>query len=290
MNADDVQGADDGALRSGARAAWAMRAVDDKLAAVAALARRFDARLRARSDERRRAPLQAAALAGASLEAGRPERPHLVAPGALPARGAGRDTTRAALLHAIAHIEFNAVNLALDAVWRYPGMPSGFALDWLSVADDERRHFLLVRDRMRALGSDYGDFDAHDGLWRMAERTAGDLLARMALVPRVLEARGLDATPLIQARLRGAGDETSARVLQTILDDEIGHVRLGDRWFRRLAAERGLCPEAAYRDLIERFQAPRPRGPLNREARLAAGFSTDELAWLSQARAGRARD
>lgn len=216
-----------------------------------------------------------------AIEPGRPARPVLVAPQRVPKRAGSGARARAGLLHAIAHIEFNAINLALDAVWRYPAMPADFALDWLAVAADECRHFGLVRDLLVARGVDYGDFDAHDGLWQMAVRTRTDLLARMALVPRVLEARGLDATPQIQQRLRRDGDEAAVAVLQVILDDEIGHVRIGDRWFRRLALERGLEPEAAYRHLIAEHGAPRPRGPINREARTAAGFSDAELDWLA---------
>ncbi|MEZ5660696.1 MAG: ferritin-like domain-containing protein [Burkholderiaceae bacterium] len=224
--------------------------------------------------------LDTAARSGAGLEPGRPARPRLVDPRKVPRRGAGGARARAGLLHAIAHIEFNAINLALDAVWRYPAMPQAFALDWLAVAADECRHFGLVRALLREAGHDYGDFDAHDGLWQMAVRTHDDLLARMALVPRVLEARGLDATPPIQARLRAAGDEAACAVLQIILDDEIGHVRLGDHWFRLLAAQAGLDPEAAYLGLIEQHGAPMPRAPLNRDARLAAGFSERELGRL----------
>ncbi len=211
---------------------------------------------------------------------GRPARPLLVAPQALAPRGAGSRAGHAALLHAIAHIEFNAINLALDCVYRFRSQPAAFHADWLRVADEEALHFGLVRARLQALGHDYGDFPAHNGLWEMACRTAGDLLARMALVPRVLEARGLDATPPIVRKLEAIGDRDSIAVLEIILRDEIGHVAIGDRWFRHACAARGRVPEATYIELIEAFGAPRPQPPFNRAARLAAGFSAAELARL----------
>jgi uncharacterized ferritin-like protein (DUF455 family) len=208
---------------------------------------------------------------------GRPSRPPLVDGRQVPKRGIGSLEGHAALLHAIAHIEFNAINLALDCVCRFRSMPTSFHDDWLRVAAEEAFHFGLVRERLLALGFDYGDFPAHDGLWSMACRTAHDLLARMALVPRVLEARGLDATPTIMAKLQSIGDAASAAVLEIILRDEIGHVAIGDRWFRLLCAQRGVEPEQTYLELIDVFAAPRPHPPLHREARLAAGFSEAEL-------------
>lgn len=215
------------------------------------------------------------------LEAGRPGKPTLVAPSELAHRKLGSANGRNAMLHAIAHIEFNAINLALDAVWRYHAMPESFVADWLSVAADEARHFTLLTDELAQTQMQYGDFDAHDGLWDMARKTAPDLLARMALVPRVLEARGLDATPQIQRKLAGQGDQSAIDILQTILDEEIRHVRIGDYWFRRLCAEQGADPESTYRTLFKQFDAPFPGGTLNSEARLAAGFSESELRWLS---------
>lgn len=215
---------------------------------------------------------------------GRPPRPLLVAPQQLHTRRVGSREGHAALLHAIAHIEFNAINLALDCVYRFRAMPPDFHADWLKVAAEEAYHFGLVRDRLAALGHAYGDFPAHDGLWEMACRTADDVLARMALVPRVLEARGLDATQPIMAKLVAVGDRDSVAVLEIILRDEIGHVAIGDRWFRRQCAARGLEPETAYLALIERFDAPWPVPPLHREARLAAGFSEREIELLSDRR------
>jgi uncharacterized ferritin-like protein (DUF455 family) len=208
---------------------------------------------------------------------GRPTRPELVAPRDLPKRGLDVPEGRAALVHAVAHIEFNAINLAWDAVQRFPAMPAAFALDWARVADDEARHFAMLRQRLRELGYDYGDFPAHDGLWQMAEATAGDALARMALVPRVLEARGLDVTPGMIARLERVGDEATAACLQVILREEVEHVAIGSRWFRWLCEQRGLPPQATYFRLLAEHMGGRIRCPLNREARLAAGFDEAEL-------------
>ncbi len=217
-----------------------------------------------------------------TLICGRPARPELVSPRHVPQRNAKSPEGRARLLHAIAHIEFSAINLALDHAARFRGMPRQFYADWIGVAADEARHFNLLRQRLQTLGHDYGDFPAHAGLWVMADKTADDVLARMALVPRLLEARGLDATPPIRKRLDDAGDVESAHVLDIILDDEIGHVGLGDKWFRHLCAERGLAPESTYRRLLREFDAPWPQAPLNEGARLAAGFTADELATLTR--------
>jgi len=187
---------------------------------------------------------------------------------------------RAALLHAICHIEFNAINLALDAAWRFADMPEGHLRDWLQVASEEALHFGLLRDHLRSLGFDYGDFDAHDGLWSMCEKTQGDAVARMALVPRTLEARGLDATPLIQDKLKRAGDLVAVGILDVILRDEIGHVAIGNRWFHDLCRERGLDAQALYPELVRRHEAPRLRPPFNEAARKAAGFTDEEMAFL----------
>ncbi|WP_186163549.1 ferritin-like domain-containing protein [Burkholderia gladioli] len=208
---------------------------------------------------------------------GRPARPELVEPRFLQRRSMRSEAGRATLLHALAHIEFNAINLALDAVWRFPAMPAAFYADWLKVAAEEAYHYTLLAARLAELGHAYGDFPAHDGLWEMCERTAGDVLARMALVPRTLEARGLDASPPIRARLMQAGDEASAAILDVILRDEIGHVAIGNRWFRHLCARAGLEPHPAYLRLAEQYHAPRLRGPFNFEARRDAGFDELEL-------------
>lgn len=215
-------------------------------------------------------------------EVGRPEKPVLVPPAQLHARGAHTLEGRAALIHAIAHIEFNAINLALDHIVRFPAFPKEYLADWIKVAAEEAYHFGLVRDHLRTLGYAYGDFVAHDGLWQMTVKTAQDPLARMALVPRLLEARGLDATPPIQRKLQGVGDTEAVAILDIILRDEVGHVAIGDRWFRVLCEQRGLEPEATYRRLIEEYAAPWPQPPLNEKARRAAGFSEEEIRALSR--------
>jgi uncharacterized ferritin-like protein (DUF455 family) len=221
-----------------------------------------------------------ALLQPANAVPGRPERPRLVPHAAVPRRSAATPQGRAALLHAVAHIEFNAVNLALDAVWRFAGLPADYYRDWLRVAAEEALHFGLVRDHLATLGHAYGDFDAHDGLWAMTEKTAGDPIARMALVPRTLEARGLDATPPMQRKLAQAGDLHAAEILGVILRDEVGHVAIGNRWYRWLCAREGLDPLAHYAVLAQRHGAPRLHGPFNLEARARAGFTADELAAL----------
>jgi len=212
---------------------------------------------------------------------GRPRAPLLVEPRLLAHRGMRSQEGRAVLLHALAHIEFNAINLALDAVWRFEAMPEAFYGDWLQVAAEEARHFTLLGARLAQFGHAYGDFPAHNGLWDMCERTGGDVLARMALVPRTLEARGLDASPPIRARLAQAGDGDSAAILDVILRDEIGHVRIGNRWFRYLCDARGLDPHRTYLELAEQYRAPRLRGPFNFEARREAGFDEFELSQLN---------
>ena len=212
---------------------------------------------------------------------GRPAKPELVEPRSLRHRGMQTEAVRAVLLHAIAHIEFNAINLALDAIWRFAGMPEAFYADWLRVAAEEARHFGLLQARLLEFGRCYGDFPAHDGLWDMCVRTRDDVLARIALVPRTLEARGLDASPPIRARLVQAGDEASAAILDVILRDEIGHVRIGNHWFRYLCDQRGLEPHATFTRLSETYRAPRLRGPFNFDARRAAGFDEEELAALA---------
>jgi len=217
-------------------------------------------------------------------EAGRPERPVLVAPGEVPSRRLSGADGHAALLHAIAHIEFNAINLALDCVYRFRGLPEDFYSGWVDVAAEEAEHFQLVCARLGSVGAAYGDFPAHNSLWEMTVKTADDPLARMALVPRVLEARGLDATPPIMTKLRAIGDAETLAVLDIILRDEIGHVALGDRWFRYFCAQRGLDPEIRYLELIHDYDAPWPRPPLNRSARMTAGFSEAELDRLEQPR------
>lgn len=215
-----------------------------------------------------------------ALLPGRPSKPVLVHPARVPRRSPSTPQGMAALLHAIAHIEFNAINLALDAVWRFDGMPRDFHLDWARIAAEEAYHFGLLTSLMADLGCRYGDFEAHDGLWAMCEKTAGDVVARVALVPRTLEARGLDATPQIQDKLRRAGGtmaERAVQVLDIILRDEIGHVAAGNRWYRWLCDRQGLEPVSHYAQLVRRYNAPRLHPPFNEAARRRAGFDDDEI-------------
>ena len=219
---------------------------------------------------------------GRSALPGRPDRPLLVAPRDLPQRSPQTPQGHAALIHAVAHIEFNAINLALDAVWRFSGLPHDFYADWLRVAREEALHFSLLQAHLRSLGHAYGDFEAHDGLWMMTAKTAHDVLARMALVPRLLEARGLDATPPMQARLARAGDRRAVEILDIILRDEVGHVEVGNRWYRALCAQRGLDPVSHFKALARAHGAPRLKPPFNLDARRRAGFEEAELSALDQ--------
>ena len=209
---------------------------------------------------------------------GRPERPELVPPRLVGRRSMVTVEGRAMLVHALAHIEFNAVNLALDALWRFPGMPEAYYADWLRVAREEAHHFSLLSGHLDVLGHRYGDFPGHDSLWEMVEKTRGDILARMALVPRTLEARGLDAIPPLRAKLAQAGDMAAAAILDIILRDEVGHVEIGNRWYLHLCRQRALEPVATYDELTVRYKAPVLKGPFNIEARRQAGFMPAELA------------
>lgn len=211
---------------------------------------------------------------------GRPERPRLVPPRELPQRGLGTPEGRVAFIHAIAHIEFNAIDLAWDAVYRFRAMPEDFYIDWVGVAVDEARHFRMLRARLNQLGADYGDFDAHNGLWEMAEKTAESCLERMALVPRVLEARGLDVTPGMIAKLRHLDDRETVAALEVILREEVAHVAAGSRWFRWCCEREGVAPEPTFARLIATHARSALRGPFNLDARAAAGFDAGELAAL----------
>ncbi|QOC21638.1 ferritin-like domain-containing protein [Wenzhouxiangella sp. AB-CW3] len=211
------------------------------------------------------------------LPSGRPGRPRLISPRDLPRRRLGTVEGRIALVHAIAHIEFNAINLGLDAALRFDGMPDEYYRDWLRVAHDEARHFRMLRERLIELGSDYGELDAHNGLWDMAEKTAHDVLVRMALVPRVLEARGLDVTPGMIDRLRQVDDSKTVALLEVILEEEEAHVAIGSRWFRHCCQERGVDPDPTFESLLKQYFADQLRGPFNLPARRRAGFTEPEL-------------
>ncbi|MFC0252182.1 ferritin-like domain-containing protein [Massilia consociata] len=212
---------------------------------------------------------------------GRPARPELVPPRLVGRRSMATVEGRAMLVHALAHIEFNAINLALDALWRFPGMPQDYYLDWLRVASEESLHFDMLCGHLATLGFRYGDFPGHDSLWEMVEKTTGDVLARMALVPRTLEARGLDAIPPLRAKLAQAGDLEAAAILDVLLRDEVGHVEIGNRWYLHLCGLRGLEPVSTYAELTVRYKAPVLKGPFNLDARRQAGFSEAELARLA---------
>ncbi len=269
---DAPRSAPAGELRAAARAAWAIAEPRAKAAAASAIGEAVAAGAAGALR-----PDPCAAFDDATRP-GRPGAPRLVHPRDVPQRGVGSDEGRAALLHAIAHIEFNAIDLALDAVWRFGGLPEAWYLDWAGVAAEEALHFGLLADELGRRGHAYGDFDAHDGLWAMALRTRGDALARVALVPRLMEARGLDVTPQIQARLASAGDEAGRAILQRILDDEVGHVAIGNRWYAWLCAREGVDPLGGWDALASRHGASSPRPPFNRDARLRAGFTEAELA------------
>jgi len=212
--------------------------------------------------------------------AGHPDKPELVAPKDLPRRRNNAETGVATLIHAVNHIEFNAINLALDAVARFADMPEQFYDDWMRVAFEESQHFVLLREHLLSLGYDYGDFPAHSGMWDMAKKTHGDVLKRMALVPRVLEARGLDVTPKMMNKLRGSGDHRAVEILEIILQEEIGHVAIGTHWFNYLCKKRNLDPLATFKELLDTYFDGGLRGPFHVEARMQAGFTEQEMALL----------
>ena len=211
---------------------------------------------------------------------GRPERPILVSPLTVEKRSMRTVEGRAVLIHALTHIEFNAINLALDAVWRFTNMPRDYYVDWLKVAAEEAYHFNLLNAYLQTMHYQYGDFSGHNSLWEMAERTQEDVLARIALVPRTMEARGLDAGPLLRNKFAQIGDVDATAILDIILRDEIGHVAIGNTWFNWLCQQRGLEPIACYKALAEKYHAPSLRKPFNLDARRKAGFTDAELAIL----------
>lgn len=214
---------------------------------------------------------------------GRPDAPELLPPGQMPKRGkAGSERGRIALWHALAHIEFVAIDLALDMAGRFGGeMGPQFVSDFLSVAADEAMHFAVLNRHLRTLGSHYGALPAHDGLWSAAHATREDVAARLAVVPMVLEARGLDVTPTMLARVRSAGDERGARILERILDDEIRHVRFGANHFAVCAERLKKDPGTLWKSLVSRYFRGNLKPPFNDSARLAAGLSRDLYAGVA---------
>ena len=231
--------------------------------------------------EGNRLTIESEAPLEAVLAPGRPDRPALVSPRIVERRKVSTVEGRAALLHSLAHIEFNAVNLALDAVYRFRGLPRQYYSDWIRVAADEAYHFSLLRTHLVATGFDYGSFTAHNGLWEMAVKTAHDPLVRMALVPRLLEARGLDAAPTLIAKLSASGDSRAVEIMQIIQRDEVEHVRIGNHWYAYFCAQRGVDPLATFRRLLGEHGA-RLRPPFDISARRRAGFTEEELAMLAE--------
>jgi uncharacterized ferritin-like protein (DUF455 family) len=221
-----------------------------------------------------------------NIEPGRLERPTLVPPDSVPKRGFGSETRRAALIHALTHIELTAVNLAWDTVYRYRGLPKEYYTDWINTAADESRHFLALRERLRAMGFDYGDFSAHDRLWQYAVDTAHDLMDRMAIVHRVMEARALDVVPQTLERFRAIGDQETASVLTEVANDETTHVGAGTRWFRYSCQEEGVDPDQKFFQLVIQYIGHYPRGPFNYDARRKAGFSENEMELLERGTEG----
>jgi len=210
-----------------------------------------------------------------------PEKPELLAPRQMPRRKLTTPDGIAAFFHAIAHVEFVAIYLAWDILYRFRGMPEQFYQDWLRVADEEAQHFALIRTHLLTMQVDYGDLPAHSGLWDHAKDTADDLPGRLAMVPRCMEARGLDVTPALIEKFKMLGDAASVAILTRILTDEVGHVELGSYWFKFVCRQRGFEAEAKYRALIDQYYVGgKPKGPFNRELRKIAGFSDAEIDWL----------
>jgi uncharacterized ferritin-like protein (DUF455 family) len=209
-----------------------------------------------------------------------PPHPLLLAPREMPKRNLNTPEGVAAMFHALAHIEFMAFYLAWDILYRFRGLPEQFYQDWLKVADEEAQHFELLRTHLRNFGIDYGDLPAHQGLWEHATDTAENLLARLAIVPRCMEARGLDVTPALIEKFKTRNDNASVAILTRILTDEVSHVAIGSHWFKFFCQQQGFEPEQKYRDLLQQFYKGKPKGPFNKEMRIIAGFSTAELDWL----------
>jgi len=208
---------------------------------------------------------------------GRPVKPELVHPSQVARRKLTTEAGRIALIHAVCHIEFNAINLALDAVYRFRDMPQSYYEDWLRVACEESKHFSLLSDRLQGLSASYGDLPAHNGLWEMAIKTQHSVIERMALVPRVLEARGLDVTPGMIERLQSVGDEDTVEILKIILSEEVGHVEIGTRWFHYGCQQAGYEPEATFIALLDKYAVASAKGPLHVDARRRAGFTRAEM-------------
>ena len=211
-----------------------------------------------------------------------PTQPQLLRPRDMPRRRLNSPTGQCAFFHSLAHIEFIAIYLAWDILYRFRGLPDQFYQDWLTIADEEAQHFTLIRHHLTELGIDYGDLPAHHGLWEHSEDTADDLLARLAIVPRCMEARGLDITPQMIEKFKIQKNEKAVTLLTRILDDEVGHVKIGSYWFKTLCEQRGFNHEEKYKELIGQFYQGKPKGPFNRKLRIIAGFSPAEIDWLEE--------
>lgn len=211
---------------------------------------------------------------------GRPEKPILITPKDVPKRNIQTLEGKAAMIHSFAHIEFNAINLVWDLICRFQNMPKEFYFDWTQVASEETKHFSLLRDHLNNLGYDYGDFPAHDGLWTIAEQTKDDILLRLAVVPRIMEARGLDVTPNLIERFRHIKDDKTVSILELILEEEIGHVNFGTKWYRYLCKKMGYKPEEKFKQISNEYGPKAKTKIINRKARLLAGFSQSELDYL----------
>ena len=256
-------------LRHGALAAFTLEDPVRKVAAVQVL-----------WDQRHTLDVDTATNLPVPAQPGRPPRPVLVLPKDVPRRSPFTAPGHASLVHSISHIEFNAINLALDAIWRFAGLPDAYYRDWLQVAAEEAKHYTLLADHLASLGQAYGDFPAHDGLWTMAENTRHDVAARMALVPRTLEARGLDATPIIQTKLRKVGSVAALQaveILDVILREEVGHVAIGNRWYHWICERDGLSSAAFHAEMARQHGGPSLKPPFNLAARRLAGFTQAEL-------------
>lgn len=216
-----------------------------------------------------------------SIIPGRPKKPVLISPRDLPRRSLNIVEGRAAMIHSFAHIEFNAINLAWDLICRFQDMPNEFYIDWAQVAAEETKHFKLLQGLLDDAGYEYGDFPAHDGLWKIAEQTAHDLLLRLAVVPRIMEAKGLDVTPGLIERFRKIEDENTCAVLELILKEEIGHVNRGTKWYRYQCQQLNRSPDELFKEIAKEYLPSTNSKNINRQARLMAGFSQIELDYIS---------
>jgi uncharacterized ferritin-like protein (DUF455 family) len=212
---------------------------------------------------------------------GRPVKPELVKPKDVPKRNMQTPEGRAAMVHSFAHIEFNAINLAWDLICRFQNMPEEFYSDWSGVAAEETKHFNLLRENLILSGYDYGSFPAHDGLWTIAEQTKHDLLLRLAVVPRIMEARGLDVTPNLIERFRQIQDNEMVEILELILEEEIGHVHIGTKWYRYKCEQLKINPEIKFKEVIDEYLPSANIKKINKHARLKAGFSQSEIDYLA---------